>query len=152
MDPTNPPKNSTLDCARAQSDPVRCCGFQAEGIKTAALTNNWRRDNHATFPPELLPVLRLFDVVVESARIGTFSLSSRPNLYPAPDYALPFPPVSSGITLAPPLSSSLRSPSSRVPISACRFAPHSHSFPISASVLTASLSTTQQYQPTRVLN
>mmetsp|Transcript_6598 Transcript_6598/g.15444 ORF Transcript_6598/g.15444 Transcript_6598/m.15444 type:complete len:622 (-) Transcript_6598:73-1938(-) len=56
-----PPRPEMLDA-------IQC--IRAEGIKTAALTNNWRRDNHATFPPELLPVLRLFDVVVESARIG----------------------------------------------------------------------------------
>ena len=44
--------------------------LKAEGIRTAALTNNWRRQSGITLPPELAPTMKLFDVVVESALVG----------------------------------------------------------------------------------
>jgi acyl-CoA dehydrogenase family protein 10 len=44
--------------------------LKAEGIQTAALTNNWRRDSGETLLPALSPTMKLFDVVVESALVG----------------------------------------------------------------------------------
>ena len=44
--------------------------LKAEGIRTAALTNNWKRNNGATLPPSLASTMKLFDVVVESALVG----------------------------------------------------------------------------------
>lgn len=44
--------------------------IKAEGLKTAALTNNWKHANGRALPAELDPVMKLFDVVVESAKVG----------------------------------------------------------------------------------
>ncbi|EKX47686.1 hypothetical protein GUITHDRAFT_60262, partial [Guillardia theta CCMP2712] len=44
--------------------------LKAEGIKTAALTNNWKRDNGDTFTHALGDLQNLFDVIVESALVG----------------------------------------------------------------------------------
>jgi len=44
--------------------------LKAEGIRTAALTNNWKRESGETLPPQLSPTMKLFDVVVESALVG----------------------------------------------------------------------------------
>lgn len=44
--------------------------LKAEGIQTAALTNNWRRNSGETLPPALSSTMKLFDVVVESALVG----------------------------------------------------------------------------------
>lgn len=45
--------------------------LKSEGIRTAAITNNWRRANNTTLPSSLEPMLKLFDVVIESARVGS---------------------------------------------------------------------------------
>eukprot|EP00802_Teleaulax_amphioxeia_P008001 Tamp_08009.p1 GENE.Tamp_08009~~Tamp_08009.p1 ORF type:complete len:487 (+),score=115.21 Tamp_08009:680-2140(+) len=44
--------------------------LRAEGIRTAALTNNWKRNSGATLPASLASTMKLFDVVVESALVG----------------------------------------------------------------------------------
>lgn len=44
--------------------------LRAEGIRTAALTNNWKKNCGMTLPPSLAPTMKLFDVVVESALVG----------------------------------------------------------------------------------
>eukprot|EP00960_Hanusia_phi_P051549 760862-Hanusia_phi.AAC.3 len=44
--------------------------LKAEGIKTAALTNNWKRDNGETFTHELGALQHIFDVIIESALVG----------------------------------------------------------------------------------
>ena len=45
--------------------------LKAEGIRTAALTNNWKKDmSGITLPKALAPTMKLFDVVVESALVG----------------------------------------------------------------------------------
>ena len=44
--------------------------LKAEGIRTAALTNNWKRKSGETLPSSLNPTMKLFDVVVESALVG----------------------------------------------------------------------------------
>ena len=44
--------------------------LKAEGVRTAALTNNWKRKSGETLPQKLAPTIKLFDVVVESALVG----------------------------------------------------------------------------------